>query len=319
MSIKGKVKEAVLGGVNRIATPFRRIWEAWDYPSAKDWLSHLMRGGATFGDFLTDIYGDTVLTPHEEMWACERMFRDNAFITSSVLLLRDIILGNNLSVETDDDFTREFWEQKFVNSGYLQALGEAIENYIKCGNGYIELLKGLKTGLMKKAIPIARAWRIWVIPKENGIGYDYIEQLPTGYRGEGVKNYTVEYKGGYRKLTIRGILFKNEIQHFKNGSTESTFYGRSLIAPAISDAKVLREIERAMAVIARYKAIPRKVINLRNPDGSNISSSERDKFIDYWNSLTDIENPVITGKVIELADLSYAGSEMRFQEMIECA
>lgn len=292
------------------------------YPSGQEWLRDLMTRGAGYGGgFLSDIYLDRVLTPHEEMYECEKMYRENAFITSVVELLKDIIIGRELTVETEDDATREFYEKWFRTSGYYRALGEAIENFIKCGNGYIQILRGLETGIPKKALAIPRVWNIWILKEKDENGNErlrYIEELPRYSKGEGVKNFTVYYeKDSTYKKRIRGIEYKNYIQHFKWGISHVSLYGRSPLASALSDGKILREIERAMAVIARYKAIPRKVINITNPDGTPVESTEINEIIEYWNSLSDLENPVIGGKKVELQDLSYSGRELNFQVMID--
>jgi len=297
-------------------SPFRAK-EDIDYPSAQMWMQRLMMGGTHGGDFLKDIYGDYILTPHEEMWECEKMSRENAFIQTAVEILKDILIGNELTVEAEDDdeYTKDFYDEWIQKSGYKLALAEAIENFIKLGNGYIEILPGLKTGIPRKAIPIPRAWKIWIIPDEQG-NLHYYEEVPKTYRGKEAETVKVNYEGYGRYRTIRAVEYKNPIQHFKWGISHIPHYGRSPLASAISDNKILREIERAMAVVARYKAIPRKLISINNADGMGISQKEIDNIIEYWNNLSDLENPVIGGKKIDLLDLSYAGQELNYDPMI---
>lgn len=279
------------------------------------WLKDLIRGGMKGDNFLKNIYQDKILTPHEEMWECEKIYRENAFVVSAIQILKDIILGNKLSVETDDEATREWWERYFENTKFKQALGEAIENFLKVGNGYIEKVYNGRQ-IPSMFYPVARAWAIWIL--KEGKRKRYIEELPKGYRGENVQNFKVSYsKYDIAQRMIRGIEYKNPLLHLKYGISHVPEYGRSPLASAINDATILKEIERAMAVISRYKAIPRKLLNLKNHDGTGVNPKVLQNIIEYLNSLSDMENPVIGGVEADVKDLSYSSAGINFSVMID--
>lgn len=289
-----------------------------DYPSSKAWLQSLMGGGGmTASPFIRDIYHDTVLTPHHEMRLCQMAYYFNSYITSSVELMRDVTMGRDFRIDSEDSYTRNFLQTWADRAHFIQAAREALEGYYITGNGYIEPLMGVTTGAPVRIEPVAHPENIWIIPQ--GESCQYLEQVPWSYQGSNASAVTVGYgrTAPTWRQRIRAINYGLDgLYHFKHGIGPVPMYGRSSIASSISDHKVLRELERAIAVIARYKAIPKKGINLYDVNGRPMTGS-REHIIDYLNNLSDLDNPVFTGVKLDVKDLSYTGDVAHFDTLID--
>ncbi len=280
------------------------------------WLSRLISGKYGFNKkLIEDIYQEKVLTPHEEMRECRNLYLTNSLIVTGVEVLKDVLIGDKLSVESNQKATVDFFEEFFENSGFIFALTEAVENFIIVGNGYIEKLGSITNKnqiLSFKALPLPEL--IWKDMK-NGKLQRYILEVPTPEQTEGVGWHTITYLG--RPQRIRGIEIQpNKLIHLKYGIGAFSEYGRSPLASSINDAKILREMERAYAIISRYKAVPRKVIRFLNEDGTDISPEERLELENNLNNLEDFENPIVNKKV-EIQDLSYAGKEINLAQVMD--
>ncbi|MDD3493066.1 MAG: hypothetical protein PHZ19_06205 [Candidatus Thermoplasmatota archaeon] len=296
------------------------------YLSSADWLTDLVMGGATMReDFIKDIYMDVNLTPHQEMWACEQLRRYNAFIAGSIGTLVDVILGDEpyVEVDNDDEYSKDFYERWLDTSGYLSAIREALEGYLLGGNGYIEWMRNKATNMPIKARAIPRYWKVWIMKEtDSKTGEDklvFIEEVPAYTMGDNIKRFSVSYgNSSTYKQSIRGRRYTHKVQHLKLGQSHAPYYGHSPLSSNISDGKILREIERAMAVIARYKAIPRKILELLPAiEGGTITDAQKKQFLEYWATLSDIENPVTSNVIVNPKDLSYAGSTPSFSEQTE--
>lgn len=302
------------------------------YASSNEWMRDLLAHGGLSQQFLSDIYSDEILTPHNEMKECVDMYHTNSFIVTGVEALRDILLGREISFVSTDDETQEYFEKWAIDSDFFRYLPEAVENYVKVGNGYMEPLPGERSGLPRKWLPVPRACYIWCVREIHdhaemvkGVTRTkkverthYWEEVPNYYRNDDAQRVNVSYdRWGTRMYSIRAVDLGYNLLHLKWGVGHVPMYGRSPLASSVSDGKVLREIERAMAVIARYKAIPRKVVTVNPPPNSVQSTVSLDRIIQYWNGMSDLESPIFKNVDINIQDLSYAGQEPQFQALVD--
>ena len=321
----GKIMDRVVG------TSVKREM-AQQYVNSQAWLRDIMARGGLSQQFINDIYNDEILTPHNEMQECVNMYHSNAFVVTGVEALSDLLLGRDIRFISGDKDTQDFFNKWGKDTDFFRYLPEAIENYVKVGNGYLEPLSGQLSGLPRKWLPVPRANFIWVV-REMGEHTDivdgepqiteverlhYWEQVPDYFRNDDAQRVNVSYdRWGTQTYSIRAVNLGYNLLHLKWGVSHVPFYGRSPLASSVSDGKVLREMERAMAVIARYKAIPRKVVTVNPASGSIMGSTNLDKMIQYWNGLSDMENPMFKGVDIDIKDLSYAGQEPQFQVAVD--
>lgn len=302
------------------------------FATGQEWLRNLMATGGISQGFLSDIYNEETLTPHVEMRECVEMYQTNSFIVTGVEALRDILLGRDVRFVSEDTETEKYFNKWGETSDFFRYLPEAVENYIKVGNGYLEPLMGEKSGLPRKWLPVPRACWIWCqreinqkvemvkgnVKKKNIEQIHYWEEVPSYYRDTNAQRIVVSYdRWSTQQHSIRAVDLGYNLLHIRWGVGHVPMYGRSPLASSVSDGKVLREIERAMAVIARYKAIPRKVITVNPPQGSVQSTTSLDRIIQYWNGMSDLESPIFKNVDMNIQDLSYAGQEPQFQAIVD--
>lgn len=280
------------------------------------WLNQLMSGKYSLNKkLIQDIYEEKTLTPHQEMVECRRMYQTNSHIVTGVETLKEIIIGDKLSVETNNDQTREFFEQFFEDSGFMDAFHEAVENFIITGNGYMEKRGSVNNQNKIMAFSSVPMSELIYKDLQKGKLKRYILEYPYSSQQKDMNYFTINYLGRHKSVRGREIP-PSKLIHLKYGAGAYSEYGRSPLASSVNDGKVLREIEKSYALIARYKAIPKKIINLKNPDGTAVSDEDRTNFINNMSNLNDFENP-ITGKEVVMQDLSYGGKEVNLQPIID--
>lgn len=147
--------------------------------SVSDWFKSTVIGWR--GSFVEDVYGEKVLTPHEEMVQARITYNTDAHVAGAVATLKDFVIGGELSVDTDNPSVKKYFDEFFVRSGFKQALAEAVENMIITGNGYIEI--GLSpNGNIVKFFPVSKSETIWIQPDQNGEPLYYVQELPANWK-----------------------------------------------------------------------------------------------------------------------------------------
>ena len=257
--------------------------------------------------FVTDIFKDRVLTPHEEMKEARRLYNRNAWVTSAVLTLKDMIVGDEITVETQDPALKQFMDSWMKNSGFKSAIAEVIEHALVTGNGYIEKIRS-KSGKIVKVFPVPQPEYIYIDVDETMQTKGYIQEYPSKLKVW--DTFTINYGG--KMTTISGkYIPADKLVHVKFGMADIPFYGRSPVASVINDGRILLEIERSMAVFSRFKATPKKLISF--PDAND---TDVEKFQKYWKQMDDTEN-LITNLKPEVYDLSYTGATADMSNIVE--
>ncbi len=312
----GRVRQAVPG--------FSSKSEALD---GKLWFDS---SGALNNDFFgTDIFGEEEMTPHTEMFRVREMIDNNAFVASGLSTYQSIFLGDELTVESSDDRTREWFNDEWLpESGLVEAIsnGGAGEHYKGIGNAYYHVKRGEATGMPKKFELIAKPENMWIRKNPDGSVKDYILEVDRSiqgdeHEGKDVDTYLLSY-GGYEKESVFGIQFdKKEIVHVPQGQHQVPPYGRSDLASASSDEKILREIERSYAVIARHKQVPKKIFQFyQEVQGDKQPINQEDWEEDIKpriKNLRDTDNLLLNGINVDKEDYNYSGQDIKMQETID--
>ena len=261
----------------------------------QDLIRNNTRGWAT--RFISDIYRETVMYPHEEMMRAIKSYSYNAYIYAAVETLKDFIIGGEIRIESKDKKTQDFLNKYLKQSELLASFGDIVRDLVITGNAYLERIS-IAPGLYK--------YKYINTPQRIFIDYDYdkervkryIQQVPESFMVKGVNSYTINYYGGQKK-TLMGIEIPPEkILHLKIGKSLLPIYGRGAVAVIVNDIEISNEIDRSIAIISRYKAVPKKIISLKNAPPIAV-----DRFRDDLNNLQDYENP-ITNQEIDIKDLS---------------
>ncbi len=281
----------------------------------------------------TDLFGEYWDNPIELQVRCRNAFNNNGLISSAVDNFTDFTMGRELVVYSQDNKTEQFF-QKIIDTikpDLFSEVHEAVEQAIKTGNGYLEI-EYSNDGLPIALYAISDSSRIYLNTDPFGnpltttktdingnlitvpnLDEYYIQEVPQGFRSAPgypqPRFYTLSYTfSGYKELKIFGIpIHKDKLIHFRWGKGDDGLYGRSFIASVLDDHEILKRIEKASGIIAKYKAVPKKLIMPK--EGEKFSQDDIVDLATYFEGLEDDENAVLDREV-KLEDLSYSGKDV---------
>ena len=273
--------------------------------------------------FGVDVFGKKLLTPHEEMADCVRLFETEPIVNSGITQMKQFIMGNEIAIESKDSKTQTFFE-KWIDQR-VDWLDNEIGNFVQTG---------LITGNMAMDVDrderncitrfrnVNDTSRIFKNIDEFGRMYDekkycFYEVTPTS----GIPNaeyFQYSYLG-YRNIGIRRIfgvpIPKKNIVLGQMGWSRMPIYGRSFLASALEDATILRQIKMAFAVIAKYKAVPRKIVSFGAKD-DNVSPEE---LVELQAQMQDTErgDNMAVNKPVNIQDMSFAGQDVNLDPALQ--
>jgi hypothetical protein len=286
------------------------------------------RNAASVNDFFgRDVFKEEEMNPHNEMFRVREMIDNNSFVASALSTYQSVFLGDQITVQSGDESTQEwFMENWLPESGLTEAIGNggAGEHYKGIGNAYYHVKRGTATGMPKEIELISKPENMWIRKEKDGSIKDYVLEVDRGEQGNrvndmDVETYQVSY-GGFERHPVQGIRYdKDEIVHVPQGRGQIPPYGRSDLASASSDEKILREIERSYGIMARHKQVPKVmwILKDRLQDGP-LKDEDFDEIKRQINNLNDTDNPILNGNIeAEKIDYSYGGAEIKMQETID--
>lgn len=279
--------------------------------------------------FGSDVFGEEEMTPHARMHRVREMIDRNAFLADGLSTYSSLFISGEVRIESDDARTEEEMNEWLDNSGLVKAMsnGGVGDHYKGIGNSYYHVKRGRATGIVKEFELITRPEDMWIRLDDSGQVRDYILEVPnelrssTDYEDENFSNFVVYYgEKGLQKNTVTGIRFEpDEILHVPQSLGVVLPYGRSDLASASSDEKILREIERSYGIMARHKQVPKILWTLKDRlnDGP-LDAETFEEVKDQLNNVQDKDNPIVNGNVqAEMQDYSYGGAEINMQETID--
>lgn len=285
-----------------------------NFVNSSDFMRYLSSGGVGgfSSKFVSDIYKERILFPHEEMDIAQKGFKYNSYVNSAVRTRANFMTGGQIAVTSKDKGT-EMWLNEMIKKTGLSKLPQFIGvDLINTGNWYAEKIRDGEGKIIYYDY-ISHPERIYVNIDEKGAVMDYFQETPEYAMGKGYE--TIQYYGDRRK-TIKGKRIpKNKITHFRIGVAEIPVYGRGYVACVINDIEILLEIERAIAVISRYKAVPKKLLQLNRGDDPEGGGKAAEYYANQISNISDHENLVVPEE-IKVDDLSYSGKEMNFEPIV---
>jgi hypothetical protein len=282
--------------------------------TSQDWLNALMNGGVGSWNskFVSDIYNEQILLPHDEMQISQKAYRYCSFVQNGVNTRSNFLTGGTFEVVSDDKKTMEYLNKRAEETRLKQLVAQnAGRDVINIGNFYAERIYADGKVIVYEYLPSPE--RMYVITDEKGIVQSFFQEVPEYLRKGQFK--TIKYYGD-RMKSIRGLpIEKNKVFHLKLGVAEIPCYGRGLTASITNDVKILFKIERSIAIIAAYKAVPKKIIQLINRQGDPSATQAATAYANQFSNMLDLENPVI-GEEIKIDDLSYNGKDVNFEPFV---
>ena len=295
-----------------------------------------------FHAFDRDIFREKFWYPHEEMSQCVDMYNRNSFTQSAVNTMKEFIKGGDIIVKSTDEASRIQAQAEMDNLDVDGWVDEIIENTIKTGNGYLEVdFADAEWKKPLKCYPIADSSRIYIncdefgLPKKEKVMVTdpithepayvekrneeefYVQRIDAGFKHAKAKWYDMSYHVGFqfKKFRVYGIpINKRKIIHFKLNIGDTGIYARSYLAATLDDWEILKQIERSIAIIAKYKAVPRDILMYGDKDNP-ATDDELDEFIIYLESLEKDESAIVN-KPIKRESLAYSGQDINLEYMI---
>lgn len=276
-------------------------------------------------EFITDILGDSRNDPHDEMRDGWRMMQNDIQVSQSISKKNLLLWGREITVDTDDDDTKEYFDQNVIPK-FKESAITAGRHATGVGNGYIEVVRGEQTGVPVNFQEINRPHKVFPQFSEKG------QMEINGYVLESFRE-TDPNADTYKVLTserttrrITGTKFeKDNIIHLKTGNSAMPKMGRSDFLSGLDDYKINRELKRFMGVSARHKMIPRKAFVFNenedssgiNEPGSTSTSELRQERQQQLNNLDADENPVFHDLELDIQDYDYDPNMPQASEVIE--
>lgn len=277
---------------------------------------------STDSKFARDIFTQKKRDAHEEFRQSKLAYFNNALVHAAVDKKVNIILGSNRFIDSLDPVLKKFLEDKYMpNKGFDESVVSAVTDAIATGNGYIETPRN-KKGEIIKYIPFFNAEDIYIdYDFQKDVVRGYVQRVLTGQKEKDdlnptAKNYSLWTPEGF--VTVYGTYIKKEnLIHLKYKNNVFGVYGRSDVAATLDSIEILDVMERAIAVISKYKAVPRKaLVRGADDDGDLPSDTELKAVGDTLKQMTDFENPLLPGDW-SILDLSDGGKDIRLEGYID--
>ena len=272
-----------------------------------DRLSNI--GGVNFNVGSTD--KNESRTPHYEISQCLEIFETNSLVNSGISQLVGFIFPNkDIKIASKDKKTVEFLEKWYeLRKHASEEVRNLLTTNIICGNAPMEkryIKKKLKDGNEIHALDNFFSFNnmsiVYVNVEDMQGDEAYIVELPVGtksfmFMGE-IKTpqfFRVTYMQNYQFVfkQVYGIpIPKWKFTIYKSGWSRDNIYGRSMLASAIDDANVMKNIKSSWDTISKTRQIDHKILT---PDVSDVNSLNIDP-----DRLEEI------GEQLEQADKSYS-------------
>lgn len=100
------------------------------------------------------------------------------------------------------------------------------------------------------------------------------------------------------------------------GWSDNPYYGWGLLSSGTENEDIIHEILKNWALMSKYRAMGKKIISARNPDGSSVDPEEIDDLrADF--SMLEQEESLITNKDISSEDFTFAGQDSSMAQELE--
>ena len=270
--------------------------------------------GLAFGSkFVSDVYRDVMLETHEEKVRSKKAYDYDAYIATAVDTYCSFVIGGDTFFKTDNESL-----DKTVNALYNDlGLKEFVETNLVIdlkvdGDSYLERRKG-SSGFIEQYDYVPDPEYMYADFEENGEVKQYVQRIPDGQVQSGDDELiTILYYGKLNKKAIRGTKIpRDKIFHLKMGRGIIPFYGRGSVATIINDFSIGLEIDRSFAVMARYYALKKKLMQISGAQDKDLVNikTQIGASKDYENAMTGWDgaiNPIElvgTGAPADLAPI----------------
>jgi SPP1 gp7 family putative phage head morphogenesis protein len=280
--------------------------------------------------FPSNIWKEEKRTPHYEMDKAIEMYQTRPMINSGVKQLARFICGDTINIKSSDPRTHDFlnkWldmRKVFDNEVFNMAISGLVTGNIFVERDWKQLVSG--GWVLDNAFNINDTSRVYLNLDWRGDEDAYwlyevpIEVRTYGFGGENKtpKFWKINYVYGsylFAKMIWAIPIHKSKIAHCKIGWSKDMIYGRSFLASAIDDGEILTEILKDYSVIARYRALGRKIFSIGTLEDP-ATPEDIDKLSCDLKQVQD-EDHIILNKPLKSEPLSFTGENDPMTSQLE--
>jgi len=271
--------------------------------------------------FPTNIFKDEKRTPHYEMSKCLDLYETRPLINSGIKQLVRFITGNEVTAKSADPKSHEFMNNWITQrTGFDNEVTNMAISGLVTGNLFAERTwKKMTNGgfVLDNMFNINDTSRCFINLDINDNEEDkyWLYEIPIEVKylkafGDNASPafWKINYVRGsylFAKMLWAIPVHKSKIVHKSFGFSRDGIYGRSFLASAIDDGEVLTEILKNYSVIARYRAIGRKIFSIGSPEDP-AGPDDIDKLECDLKNIQD-QDHIIINKPINSQALSFTG------------
>lgn len=260
---------------------------------------------------------DAVVTPHYMMRKVKDMLKTSPSLRSGMDQIVNFLF-QNVHFESSDEASAEFSNSWIARRKYIiREMKKETLIRLSMGTGYVQELTSTSYNGQEifdgiKHVPDSSI--IYLNMNAKSDDEYWLVEVPTT-----VKSYDGK-KPSYRPVhyiqndmiwseNIYCIAYPKDfyIQH-THGWSETPFYGWGLLSTAMENEDVANEILKNWSLIAKYRAMGKKLISVKNVDGSPADPGEIDSLRDEF-LVAEEEDSIITNKEISSQELAFTGQD----------
>ncbi len=247
--------------------------------------------------FVSDVYNDTILETHEEKVRAKKAYDYDSYVATAVDTYSAFVIGGDTFFKTDNENLDQIVNDLYNDLGLKQIIETyAVVDLKVDGDCYAERIKG-SSGFIEQYEYVPNPELIYADFDKDGSVKRWAQRIPDGQVQDSSDQYLdIIYYGKNNHKYFRGIVIdKGKLFHMKLGKGLIPFYGRGSVSTIINDYLIGNEIDRSFAIMARYYALKKKLIQVKGGQPKDLQNLRQQigSTKDYENAMTGYESDIM--------------------------
>ena len=276
--------------------------------------------------FRTTLDKEALKTPHFRMDRVLQMMEDDTAVSSGLNQLI-LFLISNAKFKSKDANTVKFANEWIrLRPNIADDLHNFAMLWAGCGNGYLEPVYASRGTNNEKKFDNIICFNdpsVMYINIDRKSDDEYwLVQVPMDVRmqdGKTPEMCSVFYASGtqLQRFWIWAIKYpKTKFKHYTLGWNRGGMYGSGLLSSAIDNDDIKREILKNWALVAKFRAMGKKVFGFYTENGESIDPNEIEDIRQQFSALQEEESLILNRK-FDSADLTFTGQDNTMDAQIE--
>lgn len=286
--------------------------------------SKKMAAGLGTATFRLSINKDNLKTPHYRMDKVLQMLEDRTSVNSSMDQII-LFLLEDINFSSEDEKSIEFmndWVQKRV--GFREEVEQFAKLLFSCGTSYFENLysESNRGSVLDNVFHVPDPSIIYKNMHSNDDESYWLMRVPFEVEqvgGNSARYYPFQYIRGARMFSTHiwaVALPKDKLFQKTFGWSRDGYYGSGLLGSAVDNFDIEQEILKNWALVAKYRAIGKKIIGFFNESGESIDYDELDRIKEDFMQLEEEDSLIINRKFVS-EPLTFTGEDNTQDSQIE--